>query len=139
MVHAYSFGSNDSITWTSPAAGTISISGQAWDGAFDSGRDASWWLAVNGTPIASRPTIYGVMRTDVVASFSNDLLPNKTLSGISVAQGDVVEFTNHAANVGHFMGVNMDIALTTVPEPASLAVLSLGVISMLLTRRAVRR
>jgi len=120
MVHAYSFGGDDSITWTSPSAGTIDVSGLTWDGAFFAGRDASWQLTINGTVVADRSTIYGTYRTDTAASFANNLAPGENLGGIPVAAGDVVQWTTHATSTyGHFVGVDMTIALTAVPEPSS--------------------
>jgi hypothetical protein len=109
-IHVYSFGANDSITWTSPRTGKVDISGLAWDEAFDADRDASWAVLINGTIIAQRSTIYGTYRTNTLASFANNLVPSQRLDGIHVAAGDVIEFvTQKNTYAGHFMGVDITI------------------------------
>jgi len=102
------------IAWTSPANGVISVNGMAWDAVFASGRDANWWLSVDGTTIASRSSVYGLERTDSAAQFANNLLPGSSLSGIDVTAGEVVELAVAADTYyGHFVGVQEIITLST--------------------------
>ncbi len=130
-IHTYSFGGDDSITWTSPAAGTIDISGLAWDEDFG-GRDAKWTLTVGGQTIAFCPSIDGIQSTDAQASFANNVVSGESLNNIPVCAGDVVAFTPHTTTqYGHFMGVNMDVVMTTVPEPSTFVLFSIGAISLL--------
>jgi hypothetical protein len=113
------------INWTSPANGVISITGSAWDDFFDAGRDANWWLSVGGTIIASRGSVYGLVRSDVAAQFSDNLLPGYTLTGISVTAGKVVEFAVAADTYyGHFVGIREDITLTVTQATPSFSNLS---------------
>ena len=107
--------------WTSPASGTISISGKAWAASFYADRDANWTLSVGGTDIASRAGVYGVYRSDSAAQFDSNLLPGGSLTGINVTAGEVVEFTVKTDTVyGHFVGVQESITLnTSVPEPST--------------------
>jgi hypothetical protein len=109
------------IDWTSPANGTISIDGNAWDAAFDSGRDANWWLSVGGTPIASRGSVFGLNRTDSAAQFGSNVLAAYSLTGIQVTAGEVVRFgVATDTYYGHFVGVTENITLNqSVPEPSS--------------------
>lgn len=143
VVHTASFGDGDmSITWTSPSAGAIDISGLAWDAYFESGRDSSWELNVNGNTVAQRSTIYGTFRTDSAASFANNLLAGKQLTGIAVGAGDVVEFLpvkTLTSPYGHFMGVDLSIDFTPIPEPASFAIAGLGLAACAVGRRLIRR
>jgi hypothetical protein len=109
------------INWTAPGDGIISITGSAWDDGFYADRDANWWLSVGGTTIASHGSVYGLVRTDSAAQFSNNLLPGDSLTGITVTAGEVVEFAVATDTyVGHFVGVQEDITLnTSVPDPCS--------------------
>ncbi len=118
------------ITWTSPFAGTISISGIAWDAAFYAGRDTSWELTAAGTLLASRSSVYGLYRTDLEASFVNNLLSGKSLTDIPVQAGDVVMFQVEATTSdGHWVGIDMDITL--VPEPTTIVLLTFGGLALL--------
>jgi hypothetical protein len=128
-VHTYSFGGDNSITWTSPSSGYASISGIAYDRDFryfGGGRDASWTLSINGTQVASRSNIYGVEAGDSAASFANNLLPAQSLNNIPIAEGDIIMFLPHTVtSLGSFMNVEMTIAVsaTPVPEPTQWATL----------------
>ncbi len=115
------------IKWTSPDDGAITISGRAWEVLFEPDRDVAWTLLLNDQVIAARSTTRGIYRTDAVAPFSANLLPGRTLTGLSVNPGDIVEFST-ATNTyyGHYVGVDLNIALTTIPEPATLLLLALG-------------
>jgi hypothetical protein len=103
-------GTTANITWTSPAAGTITISGRAWDAEHIPGRDDAWRLRVAGDLVAERASIVGVARSDTGALFSGNLVAGKTLAGLPVAKGDTVVFEIQATTAtGHFVGVDLTI------------------------------
>lgn len=144
VVHTASYGGGDmSITWTSPGVGKIDVAGSAWDAYFDPGRDSSWRLFVGGTLVAERDTIYGTYRTDTTASFANNLLGGQQLTGISVVAGDVLEFLpvkTPTSPYGHFMGVDLNVDFTPIPEPASFAaVAGIGLLAFAAARRLKRK
>jgi hypothetical protein len=98
------------ITWTSPAAGTIAISGKAWDATHIVGRDDTWRLSVAGDLVAQRASVLGIAKSDETALFSNNLVPGKSLVDLPVAKGDTVVFEIQAlTSVGHFVGVDLTI------------------------------
>ena len=130
-------GTEMSITWTSPGAGTIDISGAAWDAYFDSGRDASWTLLVNGAAVAAHGSVFGLLRTDAAASFANNILPARTLTGLPVSPGDMVELTtdSSAYSYGHMMGLDITLDFTAVPEPISSGGAVLALLGVVFVRR----
>ncbi|HEV2207862.1 MAG TPA: hypothetical protein VG167_03755 [Verrucomicrobiae bacterium] len=134
MMHALSipYGGDSTflnVTWTSPADGIIDIAGRAWDGLIIPTRDVAWSLSVGGQTIASRSSVFGLYRTDAAAQFSNNLLPGASLSGIPVTQGEVVRFQVATDTYyGEFVGVQEDITLNPVPEPAVLSFVLAGLL-----------
>jgi len=125
MLHALSipYGGDSTflnVRWTSPADGTIDITGRAWDGQIFSDRDVRWSLSVGGEVFAERSSVIGLYRTDLGAQFDSNLDGPHTLSGIHVTQGEVVEFQVATQTYyGHFVGLDETISLTAVPEPGS--------------------
>ncbi len=119
MMHALSlpYGGGSTflnVKWTSPAEGTIDISGQAWDGEIFLDRDVSWTLSVGGQVIAQRTSVRGLYRTDPGAQFSGNLVGHNRLTGIRVKQGEVVEFRVAATTYyGHFVGIQEQVTLHT--------------------------
>jgi hypothetical protein len=130
------------IDWRSPANGTISISGSAWDAAFYDGRDANWWLSVGGTTIASRGSVFGLYRSDPAAQFSSNLLPAQNLTGIGVTAGEVVRLgVATDTYYGHFVGVTEEITLTEpVPDYSpNFLMLAISLVLITLRQRAAIR
>lgn len=140
-VALHTSGTDVAITWTSPGTGLIDLSGAAWDAYFDPRRDASWALSVNGTTVAEHSSVFDLLRTDAAASFANNVLPGKTLSGIPVSPGDLVEFTtdSSAYQHGHFLGVDITVDFTAVPEPISSGIAVLALVGLAVTRRLADR
>jgi len=134
VIHVTSipYGGNSSpmsIAWTAPWAGTIDVSGQAWDAQFFDGRDAGWTLSLNGAPIATHSTIFGLHRTDPAADFASDILPGQSLNGLAVNAGDVLRFSTFVNTFyGHFMGVDFSVNLTAAGSSPS-TLINLGTIS----------
>jgi hypothetical protein len=127
------------VTWTSPLAGTIDISGRAWDAQIFSDRDVAWQLLINGVGIASRSSTIGLYRTDAAADFASNLLPGYSLNNIPVNIGDIVEFRVITDTYyGHFVGVQESITVTPVPEPGMAALFGVGVIGLGMFRRYTR-
>jgi hypothetical protein len=119
------------ITWTSPGAGLIDISGKAWDVVHSPGRDDAWRLSLNGDVLASRAGIVGVGRGAAAALFESNLLPLKSLTNLNVQPGDVVKFEmqNVSGCCGHFTGLELTVAF--VPEPSALVAAPLMLTSIL--------
>ena len=117
------------VTWTSPADGTIDISGRAWDAQIFSDRDVRWSLSVGGETFAERSSVQGLYRTDSGAQFASNLVGLHSLTGIPVTQGEVVEFEVATQTYyGHFVGLDENITFTLVPEPGSGVLLLLGLV-----------
>jgi hypothetical protein len=104
------------VRWTSPADGTISITGRAWDAmiAGYQDRDVGWALLVGGQTVAQRYSVTGLHRGDAAALFGGNLLENASLKNIPVTQGEVVEFRVISNSYyGAFVGVQETIVLKT--------------------------
>lgn len=126
-------------TWTSPVAGVIDISGQAWDVQHATGRDDDWSLLLNATVLATRASIVGVAKNSNDADFANNIALGQTLNGLAVQPGDVVTFQVRriASSFGHFTGVELNIEL--VPEPSAIDLLTPGALAVLATAIVRRR
>lgn len=128
-----------SVRFTSPSAGTASLSGKLWDAHLSQDRDQAWQVWINGVLSAS-----GTLLGDGSEGQSNpDLF---SLSGLSLAAGSTIELRLNRTNGdnGGLVGMDMNIDLVTtpgntVPEPATwlLALACLGAGGM--TRRSMRR
>ena len=144
MMHALSvpyggLGTFLNVQWTSPADGTINISGLAWDGEIIDGRDVGWSLLVGGQVIAQRSSVFGLYRTDAAADFGANLVGGASLTAIPVTQGEVVEFLVATDTYyGQFVGVQENITLTTVPEPAGALILVTAILTGCLSAAAPR-
>jgi hypothetical protein len=118
------------VTWTSPADGTIDISGRAWDAQIYSDRDMRWSLGVGGETFAERSSVRGLYRSDSSAQFASNLVGNHTLAGIPVARGEIVEFRLATQTYyGQFVGLEEGIAFTPVPEPGPGVLLAAGILT----------
>jgi hypothetical protein len=141
MMHAISipYGGDTTfinVRWTSPGDGTIDITGRAWDGMIQPyvDRDVAWALLVGGQTIAEHLSTVGVFRGDAAAQFGNNLLPGKSLTGIPVLTGDIVEFRLMTDTYyGQFVGLEENITL--VPEIGSAPLFLAGLAAMALVRR----
>jgi hypothetical protein len=126
--------------WTSPGSGTIDITGRAWDGMIEGygDRDVAWALLVGGQTIAQHLSTVHVFRGDGAAQFANNLLPGKTLTGIPVNPGDIVEFRLMTDTYyGQFVGVEESITL--VPETGAAPLFLAGLAAMAMARKFLPR
>ncbi len=116
-------GALGTISWTSPSAGVITVSGSAWDAWHVDQRVDAWQLYINDILVAQRTDVTGIANTDAAALFANNLLPGQSLGGWAVSPGDTVVFQIQAiTSLGHFVGVDLSVDLSdsaAVPEPSS--------------------
>lgn len=113
IAQAWWFGSTKTnVTWTSPGDGLIDISGKNWD-AYGGNRDGGWSLDINGVTFAQRVGILNLKRDQYGASFADNLLAGKSLSGIPVQAGDVVMFSVNGISTS---GVDINIKFTSTVE-----------------------
>ncbi len=129
------------IVWTSPGDGTIDILGQAWDGFHASDRDDNWFLWVGGTKVAEHYSVFGVAKNSAAAQFANNLVPGGSLTGLPVVAGETLTFQIQATSVyGHFVGVDLTVDYSEVPEPATAGAALLGLAGVLAgLRRSFKR
>lgn len=129
------------VSWTSPVAGVITVSGRAWDAYHDANRDDQWRLYIDGILVAGRGSVFGLGRSEADALFENNLQPGQSLSGWSVAPGDTVVFEIESLTpLGHLVGVDLSIDLETkqpgeVPEPSQAIPVLAAVAAGLVMRR----
>ncbi len=134
------------VLWTSPGAGVIDISGQAWDAMHCCGRDDGWSVYVNDVLVAARSGTAGVGKSTASAFFINNLMPLQSLSGWAVNPGDTVMFQiATTTGIGHLVGVDLSINYTpaeiVIPEPAPplLTLAGLALIGLSARRRRSTR
>ncbi len=138
VVHSTNFdGAPASVTWTSPAAGLVDISGQAWDVAHDPGRDDEWTLSLGAATLAYRASIVGVAKDSAAADFAGNLVGGASLSGLAIGAGEQIVFTvqQTQGSFGHFSGVDLSVEFTPVPVPGALWLLLAPAALMMRCRR----
>jgi hypothetical protein len=113
------------VTWTTPVAGTITISGDTWAAAKALGRTDNWRIRLNDTVLQSGT----VSATDSFTS-SAPLFFTPVTRPVNV--GDVVTFeVARASTYGQPIGVDLTISYFPVPEPSTLALLLASAIGLL--------
>jgi hypothetical protein len=114
------------VAWTSPSAGTVDVSGGVWM-IRDIGRSNNWLLSHNGVQISS-----GALASGDPFNRSNPFDLNAGSGGIindlSVQSGDIIQlaFQQTTGGVGDYIGANLIINFTPVPEPSTFTFLVLG-------------
>ena len=107
------------VTWTSPIAGTIVVSGGVWLPGRTYDRPQAWRvLDQNDLVVAS-----GSLTINDPYTASNPFLFEETMS---VSAGDVITTELYKlGNVGYWVGLDLTITAQPIPEPSSLIVWSL--------------
>jgi hypothetical protein len=110
------------VTWTSPTAGNINITGGVWDG-LDRSRANDWAILLNGVSLTGGSLFDGdpYNRANPF-NFAAGSGGAGVLNNIAVAPGDVVKLQLvKTSSLGDVVGVNLAISATTsstaVPEP----------------------
>lgn len=114
------------IVWTSPVAGTIDINGGVWM-IRDIGRANNWFVRHNGSLLSSGSLSSGDP-FNRASPFNLDAGSGGVLNSIAVIAGDQIELSFQTTGnlAGDYVGVNLGIILTAVPEPGSLALMGLA-------------
>jgi len=116
------------VTWTSPASGIYDINGGLWMGR-DIGRSNDWNLYLEDDVLAS-----GSLFTGDIYSRANPYFFN--IQGVNIAEGSVLkmEFVK-TSDFGEFIGVDLNINNSVVPEPATMLLFGTGLLGAVLRRR----
>ena len=116
-----SFNGNDAnvsnVLWTSPVAGTVTISGGTWQARKSLGRSNDWALLVNGAVITGGSlTSNDAFTSGNPFDFANGSGGANVLT-VPVSVGDTISFrAQRTSQPGDFVGVNL---LIDIPEPAT--------------------
>ena len=143
VVHTTDTGNGDSLgpanfLWTSPSAGTVTISGDVWAAATLAGRDNAWSLLVNGVAVTGGTNIDAYDRANPFV-FSNGSGGTAALTQ-HVTAGSTIELEIfRTSNPGYFVGANL--VITSVPEPGGLVLggIAGSVLAMTALVRRIRK
>ncbi len=112
--------------WTSPNSGTVTISGDVWAAATLSGRNNAWSLLVNGVVVSSGTNIDGYDRSSPFL-FSDGTGGTAALTQ-QVTAGSTIDLEiTRTTSLGYFVGANLTITESSVPEPNGLILGGLAV------------
>jgi hypothetical protein len=110
------------LNWTSPIAGTATVSGSVFEGSVDIGRDTKWLLAVNGLTVTSGVLTAGdghdrsnpMLFRDGAGGPSSLVIPNVT-TGTTF---DLLLTKTTTSPTGDYVGVEYQVSVAPVPEPS---------------------
>ncbi len=113
-----------SVEFTSPAAGTATISGEVWYAHVGVDRWQDWTVSVGGTVLASGTLEGPANGSSTPETFD---LTGLTLAANEVAQLKIVLTSGGTQTDGALVGLDMNVALTsTVPEASTWAMMAAG-------------
>jgi hypothetical protein len=111
--------------WTSPINGTVTISGNVWAAVTLEGRDNSWTLLVNGVAVSSGASIDGHSRATPFDFSTGTGGAAALIQNVTVGSTIDLQITR-TTSAGYFVGANLTITASAVPEPGSIVLLGLG-------------
>jgi sugar lactone lactonase YvrE len=111
------------VTWTSPVAAVMTISGSAWISR-TTDRSNQWTLYLNGNALSTGQMLSGgPYNRDNQFAFSAGSGGASALTNIPVSPGDVVKLeVTKLSTYGDFVGVNLRIALSCNLSPGNILV-----------------
>ena len=119
------------VRWTSPEDGIVTISGAVWTTDFYN-RTMGWNLRYDGANIAG-----GTLYSNGNQGAANAVLFSQGSGGagvltFAIEQGQTIDlvFTSisESGNLGDMLG--LDLTITVIPEPATIALLGFGILSL---------
>ena len=123
---------HSNLTWTSPSAGVIDISGAVWL-ARNIGRSVDWDLSLNTFTLTGGSLFDGdVFDRSSPSDFAGGTGGASVLTGIPVVAGDQITLSLiTTSRFGEFTGIDFNIQLTTVPVPPALWLFGSGLIGLI--------
>lgn len=123
---------HSNLTWTSPSAGTIDISGAVWL-ARNIGRSVDWTLSLNSATLTSGSLFDGdIFDRNNPSDFLGGTGGVDVLNGISVVAGDQITLSLITTSTfGEFTGVDLNIQLAAVPAPPAVWLFGSGLIGLI--------